>query len=125
MKRYLKTLGCTGSILAVGLIAIAHGQNDSTGLSDDERLMRLERLVLTLDSQLQQRTSVVGPDDRITRDFNLDTRLNNIELQTEQLARQIMDLQRQVSDAQRIANQAQRDAQMAQQIARNAESRIR
>jgi hypothetical protein len=125
MKRYLKNFGCTGSILAVGLIAIAYGQNDSTGLSDDERLMRLERLVTTLDSQLQQRTSVVGPDDRITRDFNLDTRLNNIELQTEQLARQIVDLQRQVANAERIANQAQRDAQMAQQIARNAESRIR
>lgn len=125
MKRYVHLLGFVGSILAVGLMAIAYGQNESTGLSDDERLMRLERLVTTLESQLQQRTSVVGPDDRISRDFNLDTRLDNIELHAEQLSRQVMDLQRQVADAQRIANQAQRDAQMAQQVARTAEARSR
>lgn len=125
MKRHLKNFCFAGSILAAGWIAIAHGQDESTGLTDDERLMRLERLVVTLDSQLQQRTGVVGPDDRLTRDINLESRLNTIELQAEQLSRQVMDLQRQVADAQRIASQAQRDAQMAQQIARNAESRTR
>jgi hypothetical protein len=106
-------------------MAIAHGQNDATGLTDDERLLRLERLVLTLDSQLQQRTSVVGPDDRITRDFNLDTRLDNIELHAESLSRQVMDLQRALANAQRIADQALREAQMAQQTARAVEIRSR
>jgi hypothetical protein len=125
MKRFLQILGFAGAIPAIGLIAIAYGQNESTGLTDDERLLRLERLVLTLDSQLQQRTSVVGPEDRLTRDFNLETRLDNIELHAEQLGRQAMDLQRQVADAQRIANQAQRDAQMALQTARTAEIRTR
>lgn len=125
MKRFLKNLGFAGSILAVGLIAISHGQNESTGLTDDERLMRLERLVTTLDAQLQQRTRGVGPDDRITRDSNLDSRLNNLELQAGQLASQVQDLQRQVLDTQRLANQAQRDAQTAEQIARSIESRIR
>jgi hypothetical protein len=125
MKRTTRILCVAGSILAAGVMAIAHGQNDATGLTDDERLLRLERLVLTLDSQLQQRTSVVGPDDRITRDFHLDTRLDNNELHAESLSRQVMDLQRALANAQRIADQALREAQMAQQTARAVEIRSR
>jgi len=122
MRRNHRILVLTGSALFVGLIAVAFGQNGVSGLSDEQRLVQLERAVTTLDTQLQLRTSGAGAEDRTTRDFNLNARLDRIELSVQQLERQMSDTQRQASDALRVANQAQREAQMAQQMARSAQA---
>jgi len=111
------------SICALGTLTMAFGQDD--GSSIEERVLVLERAVATLDTQLQLRTSTSGPEDRISRDFNLEMRLSDIERLVQQLGNDMQDLQRQASNAAQAASQAQRDARMAQQMARDAQNRIR
>jgi hypothetical protein len=91
----------------------------------DQRVRQLELNIIALQSELQRRTATLsGPDDGITRDFNLETRLGNIERQVQQLGNSVLDLQRQIGDAARAASQAQNDAMLAQQIARDAQARV-
>jgi uncharacterized protein YlxW (UPF0749 family) len=124
MKGTITIIVLSVSLCALGALTVAFGQDDDR-LSIEERVLMLERNVATLDTQLQLRTSTSGPEDRISRDFNLQTRLGDIERRVQQLSNEIQNLQRQASNAAQAANQAQRDAQMAQQMARDAQNRIR
>ena len=90
----------------------------------DQRLRQLELDLSMLTSQVRSRTDVVGPEDRTTRDMNLDSRLDAIERELQQVNFTVSDLQRQISDAQRAVSQAQNDAMLAQQLARDAQARI-
>jgi len=124
MKRFAKLLACGGLAMSLGLLPIAFGQNTQPQPTLDSRVRQLELSLGMLNNQLQMRTEVSGPQDRTTRDYNLDTRIDDLERQIQQLNNTLMDLQRQIGDAVRAASQAQNDAMMAQQIARDAQSRI-
>lgn len=114
---------------ALGLLAVAQGQEGSPDKTDAEkvveaRLLGLEQTVARLNTQLQMRTEVAGgPQDRVSRDFNLEQRLNNIERQVQQLGIQVSNLDRLVQSASQAAMQAQNDARQAQQMARDASFR--
>lgn len=126
MKRNSMLLILAGTLLSLGLLTMAGGQDAESDDTVENRLRQLERMVATLDTQLQLRTATGGgPEDRTTRDFNLTTRLSDIERRIQQLGNDLSNLQRQTNDAVRVASQAQRDAQLAQQIARDAANRIR
>lgn len=131
MNRNTKVLVLGSVALLLGLEPIVFGQSAQQAPTTqraptlDDRMRQLELNIMTLQSELQRRTATLGgPEDGISRDFNLDTRLSNIERQVQQLSNSVMELQRQISDATRAASQAQSDAMLAQQIARDAQARI-
>ena len=140
MNAYRKTVALGGIALLLGLQPIAFGQssqqapaqnaqqppaqNVQRGPTVEQRVSTLELTLSQLRTELSRRTDVAGPDDRITRDMNLDNRLRDIERQLQQINNSIMELQRQLGDATRAASQAQNDAMLAQQIARDAQARI-
>jgi GAF domain-containing protein len=124
MKTYRKVLIGGGVAAMLGLQPIVFGQSADPELTLERRVRQLEQSLSMLNSQVRSRTDVSGPEDRTTRDFNLETRLDNIERQVQQVNNSVMDLQRQISDAARAASQAQNDAMLAQQIARDVQSRI-
>jgi uncharacterized protein YlxW (UPF0749 family) len=110
---------------AVGLMTLASGQDEFPEQTVESRLLQLEDAVSRLNTVVQMRTEVSGPQDRVTRDFNLEQRLNNLERQVQQLAYDVSNVNGQISMAVNAANQAQRDAQMAQQMARDLSFRVR
>jgi uncharacterized protein YlxW (UPF0749 family) len=118
-------LACVGFAMGLSLLTVAFSQNTDPDVTTERRIRQLELDLSNLSMQLQVRTNVSGPQDRTTRDFNLETRLNNLEQRVQQIDNEILNLQRQVFDATRAANQAQSEAQMAQSIARDAANRIR
>jgi uncharacterized protein YlxW (UPF0749 family) len=137
MSRNTKVLVLGGIALVLGLQPIVFSQSaqqaptvqraptPQQAPTMDQRVSQLELSISVLQSELQRRTApMAGPDDRMSRDFNLDTRLTNIERQVQQLSNSVMELQRQIADATRAASQAQSDAMLAQQIARDAQARI-
>jgi uncharacterized protein YlxW (UPF0749 family) len=124
MKRSA-TMLAIGTAAAVGLMAMASGQNEFPEQTVESRLLQLEDAVSRLNTVVQMRTEVSGPQDRVTRDFNLEQRLNSLERQVQQLAYDVSNVNSQISMAVNAANQAQRDAQMAQQMARDAMLRAR
>jgi primosomal protein N'' len=125
MKRFIGVLAITGSVLAFGVLTIASGQNELPAPTVESRLLELEEGLARLGTTLQMRTEVSGPQDRVNRDFNLDTRLNEIERRLQQLGFEMSNVSSQISSAVNAANQAQRDAQMAQQMARDVMNRVR
>lgn len=121
VTRCARTLALASCCLLFGLAAIALGQDAAAPAPTVEsRVLLLEESVARLSTLLQMRTEASGPQDRLTRDFNLETRLGNLERQVQQLSFQVSNLNNQISSAISAANQAQRDAQMAQQMARDA-----
>ena len=144
MNRNTKVLVLGGIALVLGLQPVVFGQNapqaptvqraptsqqqaptSQQAPTIDQRVRQLEVNIIALQTELQRRTATMaGPDDRMSRDFNLDTRLTNIERQVQQLSNSVLELQRQIADATRAASQAQSDAMQAQQIARDAQARI-
>lgn len=102
----------------------APAQNVQRGPTVEQRVNSLELTISQLRTELSRRTDVAGPDDRMTRDMNMDNRLRDIERQLQQVNNSITELQRQLGDATRAASQAQNDAMLAQQIARDAQARI-
>jgi uncharacterized protein YlxW (UPF0749 family) len=123
MKRSA-TMLAIGAAVAVGLMTMASGQDEFPEQTVESRLLQLENAVSRLNTVVQMRTEVSGPQDRVTRDFNLEQRLNNLERQVQQLAYDVSNVNSQISMAVNAANQAQRDAQMAQQIARDLSFRV-
>ena len=124
MKRSTRLLAI-GSVTTLGLMAIASGQNPFPEPTVESRIAALEDTVARLNLTLQMRTEAAGPQDRATRDFTLDQRLDSIERGVQALQRQVMDIERQAYNAMSTATQAQRDAQMAQQMARDVMNRVR
>ena len=140
MNRYGKTIVLGGVALLLGLQPVVFGQNSQQapaqnvqeppapnvqrGPTVEQRVSSLELTLSQLRTEISRRTDVAGPDDRITRDMNLDNRLRDIERQLQQINNSIMELQRHLGDATRAASQAQNDAMLAQQIARDAQARI-
>jgi predicted RNase H-like nuclease (RuvC/YqgF family) len=128
MRAGTRSILVSGFVLSIGLLPLAFSQDAEPAPEPEptlaQRVQTLERSLIQLNSQLQLRTDVSGPEDRRTRDFNLEQQINDLERQIQQLNNTVMDLQRQLSDALRAANQAQSDAMQAQQIARDAQSRI-
>jgi gas vesicle protein len=125
VNAFTKALVSGGVVCALAALPIAFAQNTSQQPTLDARVRQLEISLSSLASQVSVRTDVgSGPDDRMMRDINLDTRLGNIERQVQQVNNSVMELQRQISDAVRAASQAQSDAMLAQQIARDAQARI-
>ena len=118
MKRSTGMLAL-GSVVTVALMTIASGQDPFPEPTVESRIAVLEDRVASLNTLLQMRTEVSGPQDRITRDFDLDQRLNSLEREVQQLGFEMSNMRSQVSSAVTTANQAQRDAQMAQQMARD------
>jgi uncharacterized protein YlxW (UPF0749 family) len=123
MKRST-TMFAIGAIIAAGLMTMASGQDEFPQQTVESRLLELEAAVSRLNTVVQMRTEVSGPEDRVTRDFNLEQRLNNLERQVQQLAYDVSNVNSQISMAVNAAQQAQRDAQMAQQIARDLSFRV-
>ena len=124
MKRST-TMLAIGAAAAVGLMTMASGQNEFPEETVESRLLLLEDAVSRLNTVVQMRTEVSGPEDRVTRDFNLEQRLSSLERQVQQLAYDVSNVNSQISTAVNAANQAQRDAQMAQQMARDLSFRVR
>ena len=132
MNGYRKAVALGGVVLLLGLQPIVFGQNTQQtpaqnaqrGPTVEQRVAQLELTISMLQTELRRRTDVSGPDDRMSRDMNLDNRLRDIERQVQQVNNSVMELQRQLGDAMRAASQAQNDAMLAQQIARDAQSRI-
>jgi uncharacterized protein YlxW (UPF0749 family) len=125
MNRNTKAVAVSSIALVLGLQPIVFGQSTPQAPTVDQRVRSLELSLSALQTELQRRTAtMVGPEDRMTRDFNLETRLGNIEREVQQLNNSVMELQRQVGDAVRAASQAQSDANLAQQIARDAQARV-
>ena len=124
MKRLATIVVTSGITLVFGLLTTAAGQETDPEQVLEARLLGLEQSVARLDTQLQMRTNVSGgPQDRVSRDFDLEQRLNTIERQVQQLGIQMSNLQREVQAASRAASQAQNDAQQARQLAQNASLR--
>jgi predicted RNase H-like nuclease (RuvC/YqgF family) len=132
MNAYRKAIALGGVALLLGLQPLVFGQDASRapapgaqrGPTVEQRVAQLESTISMLQTELRRRTDVAGPDDRISRDMNLDNRLRDLERQIQQVNNSVMELQRQLGDAVRAASQAQSDAMLAQQIARDAQSRI-
>lgn len=125
MNTFRNALVLGGVALVLGLQPIVFGQSAPQPPTTEQRIRQLELNLSALQAELQRRTATMaGPEDRMTRDFNLETRLTNIERQLQQVSNSVMDLQRQIGDAARAASQAQSDAMLAQQLARDAQARI-
>jgi gas vesicle protein len=124
MNGYAKLLVAGTVAATIGMLTIANGQIANPKMTVDDRLDLLENKLSNLDNLVHRRTDTQGIEDRTNRDYNVDTRITNLERNLQQINNQLMDLQRQVQDANRIANQAQNDAQTAQQLARDAANRI-
>ena len=122
MKRSTGMLAL-GSVVTLALMTLASGQDTLPQPTVEGRIAALEDRVTSLNTLLQMRTEVSGPQDRVTRDFDLDQRLNSLERRVQQLAYDMQSINSQISAAVNTANQAQRDAQMAQQMARDASFR--
>lgn len=114
-----------GLVVTLGLVTIASGQDEFPEPTVESRILQLEDLVARLNTMVQLRTEVSGPEDRVTRDFDLDQRLGALERQVQQLALEMSNLNSRISSAVSTASQAQRDAQMAQQMARDLSFRVR
>lgn len=125
MKRPIRIVAIAGAVAALGSLTIASGQDPLPERTVENRILELEERVARLSTTLEMRTGVAGPQDRANRDFNLETRLGEIERRLQQLDFQMSTMTSQISMAVNAANQAQRDSQMAQQMARDAISRIR
>jgi uncharacterized protein YlxW (UPF0749 family) len=124
MKRSTRLLAL-GLVVTPGLMTIASGQDQFPEPTVESRILELEDMVARLNTVVQLRTEVSGPQDRVSRDFNLDQRLGNLERQVQQLTYEMSNINSQISSAVSAANQAQRDAQMAQQMVRDLSIRVR
>jgi hypothetical protein len=126
MKTITGLLLCGASVGVMALQPVVFGQDaQQPQVTIEQRVRSLEQSLSNLATQVRLRTDVVvGPEDRTSRDLNLDARLDEIERQMQQFNNSVLDLQRQVSDAMRASSQAQNDAMLAQQIARDAQSRV-
>ncbi|HUF72489.1 MAG TPA: hypothetical protein VMR74_06285 [Gammaproteobacteria bacterium] len=125
MKRPIRILAIAATAAALGSLTVASGQDPLPEPTVESRLLELEERVARLSTTLDIRTEVSGPQDRVNRDFNLDTRLTDIERRLQQLSFEMSTVSSRISSAINAANQAQRDAQMAQQMARDVMNRVR
>lgn len=124
--RRIAALSAAAALSLVALIATsAVGQNSvNVERTTEQRLRQLETEIAALTGLVRLRTDAGPPDDRISRDFNLEMRLSTIERTVQQIGNELLMLQRQVSEASQAASQAQNEARMAQQMARDAAMRI-
>ena len=117
MNGYGRVFVIVASVMTLALTTGAVGQDGVTERPIESRILALEQTVSRLSIQLLQRTEVTGPQDRMTRDLNLENRLRQIEQSVQQLSVELAALNRQLSSVATTASQAQRDAQMARDAA--------
>lgn len=123
MKRRTLRMTSAWALMGFGLLTIASSQEADDADDTEIRILRLEQSVQRLSTELEFRTEVSGPEDRLRRDINLDQRLGAIEQQLRRLESQLTSIEREVQAASRAASQAQNEARQAQQLARNASLR--
>jgi hypothetical protein len=125
MKAHKKRFVSCALVIALSAFTSACGGNSPAGIATDERLLRIELMLMSLDDRVRSQADFAQPPNEPLRDKDTATRLDNLELSLEEIYLSISDMKRELSDITRTATQAQQDAQMAQQVARNAESLAR
>ena len=108
------------------LITVAYSQETETTVTLEERVQRLERTLVALETRIDARTTVgAGALGSSETGLAAQASIDRVARDLTSLRNEVQRLRNQVESAQREATEARREAREAQMNARNALSRVR